>query len=76
MFPLPGCAIGGYSFAQGTRFTIVVNTPAGLAYPREYRATGACHWQALAAVVSLFNDSAHAYPSARPHAAPSSYAPR
>ncbi|GAB2874181.1 hypothetical protein [Hymenobacter ruber] len=80
LFPLPGCTIGGYSFSHGARFTIVVSTPAGLACPREYRATGACRWEALAAVVSLFNDSAHAYPSARPHAGdPSgagSYAPR
>ena len=76
LFPLPGCTIGGYSFAHGTRFTIVVDTPAELACPPEYRATGACHWQALAAVISLFNESAHAYPSARAHAAPGSYAPR
>ena len=76
LFPLPGCAIGGYSFAHGTRFTIVVSIPAGLACPREYRATEPCHWKALAAVIGLFNESAHAYPSARPHAAPGSYAPR
>jgi hypothetical protein len=76
LFPLPGCTIGGYAFAHGSRFTIIVSTPEGLACPREYRATAACRWEALAAVVGLFNDCGHAYPSAWPHAAPGSYAPR
>ena len=67
-FPLPGCSVGGYAFAQGTRYNRTIYPPAGAGCPGHYRATGRSCYEALAAAVQLFNASAHAYPGTVAHA--------
>ena len=67
-FPLPGCSATGYFFARLTRYTLTVYPPAGLACPDAYRATAATPYEALAAVVQLFQASAHAYPATAAYA--------
>ena len=32
-FPLPGCSVSGYAFAQGTRYNLTIYTPAGAGCP-------------------------------------------
>ena len=59
-FPLPGCSVSGYAFAQGTRYNITIYTPAGAGCPSHYHATGRSCYEALAAAVQLFHASAHA----------------
>ncbi|ALW86867.1 hypothetical protein AUC43_18365 [Hymenobacter sedentarius] len=61
-FPLPGCSVSGYAFAQGTRYNIIIYTPPGAGCPDQYRGTGRSCYEALAAAVQLFLASAHAYP--------------
>ena len=61
-FPLPGCSVSGYAFAQGTRYNITIYTPAGAGCPSHYHATGRSCYEALATAVQLFHASAHAYP--------------
>ena len=67
-FPLPGCSVSGYAFAQGTRYNITIYTPAGAGCPSHYHATGRSCYEALAAAVQLFYASAHAYPGTVAHA--------
>ena len=67
-FPLPGCSVSGYAFAQGTRYNITIYTPAGAGCPSHYHATGRSCYEALAAAVRLFHASAHAYPGTVAHA--------
>lgn len=62
-FPLPGCTISGYLSAKGARYSLTVSTPAGAGCPSQYHGTGATCYEALAAAVQLFLDSAHAYPA-------------
>ena len=67
-FPLPGCSVSGYAFAQGTRYNITICTPAGAGCPAQYHGTGGSCYEALAAAVQLFNASAQAYPGATAYA--------
>ena len=69
LFPVAGCAVRGYAFAKGTRYNLTITTP-GLGLPAHYHGTGATCYEALAAAVQLFYDSAHAYPSASALVAP------
>ena len=62
-FPLPGCTVRGYSSAQGARYSLTISTPVGAGCPGHYHGTGATCYEALAAAVQLFLDSAHAYPA-------------
>jgi len=72
-FPLLGCSVRGYSSARGTCYSLTVRTPPGSACPGQYHGTGRTCYEALAAAVQQFHDSAHAYPAARPLAAVGSY---
>ena len=67
-FPLPGCSVSGYAFAQGTRYNITIYPPTGAGCPSHYHATGRSCYEALAAAVQLFHASAHAYPGTVAHA--------
>ena len=67
-FPLPGCSVSGYAFAQGTRYNLTIYTPAGAGCPSHYHATGRSCYEALAAAVQLFHASAHAYSGTVAHA--------
>lgn len=67
-FPLAGCSVRGYAFAQGTRYTVTVATPAGTACSSQYRGTGRTCYEALAAALRLYYESAHAYPATQAHA--------
>ena len=69
-FPLPGCSVGGYAFAQGTRYNLTIYTPAGAGCPSQYHGTGRSCYEALAAAVQLFHASAHAYSATAAHAGP------
>ena len=69
-FPLPGCSVSGYAFAQGTRYNLTIHTPAGAGCPSQYHSTGRSCYEALAAAVQLFLASAHAYPGTAAHAGP------
>ena len=66
-FPLPGCTVRGYFSAQGARYSLTVSTPVGSGCPAHYHGTGATCYEALAAAVQLFLDSAHAYPALAAH---------
>lgn len=68
-FPLAGCSVRGYAFACGTRYTVILAPPASTACPAQYRGTGRNCYEALAAAVRLFYESAHAYPATQSHAA-------
>ena len=68
-FPLAGCSVRGYAFARGTRYTVTIATPASAACPGQYRGTGRNCYEALAAAVQLFYESAHAYTATQSHAA-------
>ena len=72
-FPLPGCAVRGYASARGTRYALTISTPPGSGCPGQYHGTGATCYEALAAAVQLFLNSAHAYPAARPLAVVGSF---
>ena len=67
-FPLPGCSVSGYAFAQGTRYNLTITTPAGMGCPSQYHGTGGSCYEALAAAVQLFRASAHAYPGSMAYA--------
>ena len=54
-FPLPGCSVSGYAFAQGTRYNLTIYPPAGAGCPSHYRATGRSCYEALAAAVQRPN---------------------
>ena len=58
----------GYTFAHGTRYTITIYTPAGAGCPAQYHGTGGSCYEALAAAVQLFHDTAHTYPGAMAYA--------
>ena len=68
IFPFPGCTVRGYTFAHGTRYTITIYTPTGAGCPAQYHGTGSSCYEALAAAVQLFHDTAHAYPGAMAYA--------
>ena len=72
-FPVPGCTVGGYAHRAG--YCLTIGTPASFAGPRHYRGQGRTCFEALAAAVQLFHDSAHAYPAARLLAAADRYGP-
>ena len=72
-FPIAGCTVAGYATRAGYRLS--VRPPQPFAGPPEYVGQGRTCFEALAAAVQLFHDSAHAYPDARPLAAPGSYCP-
>ena len=54
-FPLPGCSVGGYAFAHGTRYNIIIYTPAGPGCPAQYHGTGRSCYEALAAALQRPN---------------------
>lgn len=62
-FPLPGCTVRGYFSAKGLRYSLTISTPVGSGCPSHYHGTGATCYEALAAAVQLFLDSAYAYPA-------------
>jgi hypothetical protein len=66
-FPLPGCTVRGYFSAKGSRYSLTVSTPVGAGCPAYYHGAGATCYEALAAAVQLFLDSAHAYPALAAH---------
>ena len=70
-FPVPGCTVGGY--ATRTGYKLFINPPQPYAGPTVYCGHGATCYEALAAAVQLFHDSAHAYPDAQPLVAAGSY---
>lgn len=72
-FPVAGCTVGGYA-TKGS-YKIFISPPQPWAGPTVYCGTGATCYEALAAAVQLFHDSAHAYPAAQPLAAAGSYCP-
>ncbi len=69
-FPVAGCRVFGHATRAG--FRLFIRPPQPFAGPPEYPGTGATCHEALAAAVQLFHDTAHAYPAARPLAAPGS----
>ena len=71
-FPAPGCTVRGYYCTRGTRYHISLH-PHCPGLPESYPGTGRTCYEALAAAVQLFHDTAHAYPAARPLAAAGSY---
>ncbi len=68
-FPLPGCTVRGYFSAKGSRYSLTVSTPVGAGCPSHYHGTGATCYEALAAAVQLFLDSAHACQALAAHQA-------
>ena len=72
-FPIAGCSVRGSASRQG--YSLTLFPPQPFAGPTAYTGTGATCYEALAAAVRLFHDSAHAYPDARPLAAAGSYSP-
>jgi hypothetical protein len=71
-FPVPGCRVYGYACKSGYRLTIYPPQP--FTGPASYAGAGRTYYEALAEAVQLFQESAHAFPGARPLAAGSSYA--
>jgi len=63
-FPVPGAHFTGYAFAQGRRFNCQFDVPSPHtgAVVAHFRGTGATPFEAIAAAVQLFHDSAHAFP--------------
>ena len=72
-FPVAGCTVRGSRKAAG--YCLILFPPQPFAGPAAYTGNGRTCYEALAAAVELFHDSAHAYPDARPLAAAGSYAP-
>ncbi|MBD2768459.1 hypothetical protein IC235_11215 [Hymenobacter sp. BT664] len=72
-FPVPGCMVRGYAKAAG--YCVTLFPPQPWAGPAGYPGSGATCYEALAAAVQLFHESAHAYPDARLLAAAGSYSP-
>ena len=72
-FPVAGCSVRGSASRQG--YSLTLFPPQPFAGPTAYTGTGATCYEALAAAVRLFHDSAHASPAARPLAAAGSYSP-
>lgn len=72
-FPVAGCTVAGY--ASRTGYKIFVHPPQPWAGPAVYCGSGATCYDALAAAMQLFHDTAHAYPDAQPLAAAGSYCP-
>lgn len=65
--------IAGYATRAG--YWLFIRPPQPFAGPPEYVGQGRTCFEALAAAVQLFHDSAHAYPGARFLAAPGSHCP-
>lgn len=72
-FPVAGCTVAGY--ATKTGYKLFISPPQPWAGPAVYGGHGATCYDALAAAVQLFHDTAHAYPAAQPLAAAGSYCP-
>ena len=72
-FPVARCTVRGYSSKSG--YCLTLSPPQPFAGPATYTGTGRTCYEALAAAVRLFHDSAHAYPGAAPLAAAGSYSP-
>ena len=70
-FPVPGCRVYGYACRAGYRLSLYPPQP--FAGPASYAGAGRTCYEALAEAVQLFHESAHAFPGARPLAAPGSY---
>ena len=72
-FPVAGCTVRGITSRHGYALTLFPPQP--FTGPAAYTGNGRTCYEALAAAVQLFHDSAHAYPDARPLAAAGSYSP-
>jgi hypothetical protein len=70
-FPVPGCCVSGYSTRAG--YKLYIRPPQPFAGPPEYAGHGRTCFEALAAAVQMFHDTAHAYPDALVLADPSSF---